>query len=81
MKVQVEMRAFQNGVIREVTIPDAAWMDAHSVFAQCELAFYYGQNEIQNVPGRCSVSVGDVVRIAPDSLYRVEMVGFQKIGD
>lgn len=69
-------------VIRNVDIPDvpnlASWTDQK----MAETVFHYGQNDFQNVPGRCSVSVGDVIEI-PDGakfrLLRVAMSGFEPI--
>ena len=44
--------------IRQVNVPDDEWNDSPSPL---DLVFYYGQNDVQPVPDRCSVSMGDVI--------------------
>lgn len=36
-----------------------------------------GQNEVQNVPRTCSVSIGDVVELPDKSLHRIATEGFR----
>jgi hypothetical protein len=73
---EVEMHAFQNGIIRIVRVPldELDGIPAHDL----ERIFYWGQNDFQNVAGRCSVSVGDVVRINGDR-WRVDLTGWTKV--
>lgn len=72
MHVLVHMLAFQAGLIREVSIPGEA-LDTigTSKRAVLDLAFMYGQNDMQPVADRCSVSVGDVIE--HESEYHVVM--------
>lgn len=86
---KVYLCAFQGGVVRNVETPDI--QVGGSVEDQTNkilsTAYHYGQNEIQNVPGRCSVSVGDIIELpTPPSggqwrprTYRVDSVGFSSI--
>lgn len=84
MKIIVHMLAFHdytpdNEVLREVEIPDDEWDNAGDCNAQLGLVFYYGQNDFQPVPNRCSVSVGDVIELPGSSLFLVCGVGFRHI--
>lgn len=63
-------------VIREVNVPDEELTE--NVGLNLELIFKYGQNDFQNVPGRCSVSVGDVIEYN-DELIVVCGIGFKKL--
>lgn len=75
MKYEVEMQAFQDGVIREVNVPDDELKpgdEEHNL----ELIFKYGQNDFQPVRGRCSVSVDDVIRYE-GKRFGVVGVGFK----
>ena len=58
MIVNVLMLAHMDGEIRQVNVPDDEWNDSPSPL---DLVFYYGQNDVQPVPDRCSVSMGDVI--------------------
>jgi hypothetical protein len=73
--IQVEMWAFQNGVIREVRIPDEACGSADEML---NAVYHFGQNDIQPVEGRCSVSVGDVILLDGER-YLVMVCGFTKM--
>ena len=73
---EVEMRAFQEGVIRKVLVPTKELNgDPHH---DLERVFYYGQNDFQPVADRCSVSMGDVVRYKGQRWY-CSMVGWQQL--
>jgi hypothetical protein len=63
-------------VIREVKVPDEELSE--NVGSNLELIFKYGQNDFQNVPGRCSVSVGDVIEYGHE-LIVVCGIGFKKL--
>jgi hypothetical protein len=73
---EVEMLAFQGGLIRRVRVPEDELdgVPAHDL----ERIFYWGQNDFQPVAERCSVSMGDVVRYNGDR-WLCAMVGFQKL--
>ena len=72
----VELRAFQHGATRIVTVPDASLTD--DIDQNLEEIFRLGQNDFQNVPGRCSVSKGDIIHYYNER-YIVNSVGFTKI--
>lgn len=59
MVVMVRMLAFMDGELRPVTIPDEE-CQGKSVEELLGVVYYYGQNDFQPIPKRCSVSVGDV---------------------
>ena len=61
MIFEVQMLAFMDGEIRRVNVPDSEVTG--NVPLDLERIFYYGQNHFQPVKGRCSVSVGDVVKV------------------
>lgn len=65
---------------RRVVIPMDIWRKAENVEQKLELVFHFGQNDTQNVPGCYSVSMGDVVRMPDTTRYRVDGVGFTKLG-
>jgi hypothetical protein len=75
---EVEMLAFSRGdpEIRIVKVPSSELngIPEHDL----ERVFYWGQNDFQQVSRRCSVSMGDVVRMDGER-WRVEMCGFVKI--
>jgi hypothetical protein len=73
---EVEMHAFQNGVIREVRVPEDRLTG--DLDQDLEEIFRLGQNDFQPVPGRCSVSCDDVIRYR-GARYRVAPVGFELI--
>ena len=66
MIVVVRMLAFGDGELRPVNVPDAE-VDGLDTMSVLEKVWHYGQNDIQPVEDRYSVSVGDVV------LYRGEL--------
>jgi len=74
---EVELNAFQDGVIRIVRVPQDQ-LDGDPMH-DLEQIFYWGQNDFQPVKDRCSVSMGDVVRYR-DERWLCAMVGFQKVG-
>ena len=76
MKFTVELRAFQHGIHRIVDVPDL--LLTGNVDEDLEQIFYFGQNDFQNVPGRCSVSKDDVIQYN-NLRYIVKGVGFQVI--
>lgn len=76
MKFEVELNMFQNGVIRVVNVPKRALNG--KLEHDLDQVFYYGQNDIQPVPARCSVSAGDVIRYH-GARYLIETVGFKKL--
>lgn len=76
-KFEVEMNAFQDGVIREVQVPKEE-LAPNDIDQNLEKIFYYGQNDFQPVEGRCSVSMGDVIRFN-GSRYEVAMFGFEEV--
>jgi hypothetical protein len=77
MIFEVEMNAFQDGLIREVKV-DPQEMAPNDLDQNLEQIFYYGQNDFQPVEGRCSVSVGDVIRFN-GSRFLVKGVGFKEV--
>lgn len=79
-KFNVRMLAFEDdGVIRQVDVPDDKVVLTKSHLELLELIFYYGQNDFQ--PQQvCSVSMGDVAEIG-DKFYRCEAVGWKEISD
>jgi len=76
MKFTVELRAFQHGALRIVDVPDR--LLTGNVDQDLEQIYYFGQNDFQNVPGRCSVSKDDVIQYNK-LRYLVKGVGFQVI--
>ncbi len=77
MIFKVRMLAFHGqNLIREVNVPDEKVVD--NVERMLDLIYYYGQNEIQNVPRICSLSVGDCIEYK-DELYFVASDGFTKV--
>lgn len=83
MKFIVHMLAFHdytpdNEVLREVDVPDNEVATAPSFDQILELVFEYGQNDHQPVPGRCSVSVGDVIEHC-NNFFLVCVAGFCEI--
>jgi hypothetical protein len=74
MRIWVRMLAFhETGTIREVEIPDGVIAE-HVLSA----VFAHGQNDVQSVAGRCSVSVGDVIDYGGRH-YIVAPVGFREL--
>lgn len=89
MLIDVEMLAFMDGEVRTVDVPDYEWQEACKLDAEMRTGmpnaalgqvFWYGQNEMQNVPGMCSVSVGDVA-IVDGQFFRVDSIGFSHMGE
>lgn len=71
------MLAFEDGVVRQVEVPDDKVILTKSHLDLLELIFFNGQNDFQ--PQQvCSVSVGDVAEIG-DKFYRCEIVGWKEI--
>lgn len=68
MIVRVFMLANQptEGVIRRVSIPDDTLPEN-----VLDATFKWGQNDFQNVPGVCSVSMGDVIWLHRDEFDKV----------
>lgn len=56
---KVYLCAFQGGIVRNVEVPDEELIGNGA--DRLERIFHWGQNIHQNVVGRCSVSVGDIV--------------------
>ena len=78
MVYKVEMWAFCNGAVREVTIEGKTDLVADELVPQLlEEIFYWGQNEVQD-QAMFSVSVGDVARIG-DDLWLCCSVGWKKL--
>jgi hypothetical protein len=85
--IDVVVQGFMVGEVRTVDVPDHEWQEACKLDAQArsgmpsaalEKVFYYGQNDVQNVAQRCSVSVGDAICI-DGKLFRVDGVGFSRM--
>ena len=74
----VELRAFQHGATRIVNVPDANLTT--ETIENLEEIYRLGQNDFQNVPGRCSVSKGDIIQYY-DERYVVDSVGFTRISN
>ena len=73
---EVEMRAFQAGVIRPVRVPSRELTG--EMVHDLERVFYWGQNDFQPVAGRCSVSCGDVIRFDGNRFW-VAPMGFEQL--
>lgn len=73
--VTVEMLAFMEGEQRPVKLPEKPTGD---VMGTLEKVYYYGQNEVQPIADRCSVSVGDVIHLGAEK-YLVCPLGFYKL--
>jgi len=76
MKISVEQFKFNKGEIREVEIPNGE-IDGN-LNHDLDLVFHYGQNDILRVPGKPSVSVGDVIDWYGRK-YAVIGIGFEDI--
>lgn len=63
-------------LIRPVKVPDSELRK--NLAGNLELIFKYGQNDIQPVQNRCSVSVTDVIEYC-NKLYVVCSIGFKEI--
>jgi len=63
---------------RIVRIPAKQFAEA-DVTGKCELAFYYGQNDVQPLR-QCSVSVGDVI-VLDEGFFMCLPCGFTKLDD
>lgn len=72
VRFQVEMRAFMNGALRPVDVPNCDVTGDPTL--DLSTIYHYGQNDVQPLP-MCSVSVGDVIRFGAVS-YVVEPFGF-----
>ena len=73
---EVELRAFKQGQIRQVEVPDKELVGKNDLGA-LELIFKYGQNDFQpmQLP---SVSMGDIVRYG-GKRHLVLGVGFSEV--
>jgi hypothetical protein len=75
-KFEVEMHAFQKGIIRYVYVPSKDLNgDAER---DLEHVFYWGQNDFQPMRRRCSVSMGDIARYNGQR-WLCAMVGWELI--
>lgn len=72
MKFKVEMLAFGEGQIREVTIPEGE-------NATLDTIYYYGQNDFQPLE-HPSVSMGDVINF-DNKKWLVAGIGFTEMTD
>ena len=90
MIFKVYLTAFQDGACRRVRVPNADLCEwSRTKWEQyLDVIFHYGQNDVQNLWKRCSVSCGDVIEIekgAPSygdkhgGYYLVKPVGFARI--
>lgn len=77
MVFQVRLEAFQNGAVRDVEVPDEE-IDGASNTSLLDLVYHYGQNDIQPVKDRCSVSMGDVI-VFDNEEWKVEAFGFSVV--
>lgn len=80
MIIPVKMLAFMDGEIRNVVLPDTfvGAITPENTTTILDRVFYYGQNDFQPVPKRCSVSVGDVAEINGE-FWLCAFVGWIKI--
>ena len=74
----VYMLAFQSvEVVRPVEVDLPSGCEVEDLL---DLVYHNGQNEVQPVPGCCSVSVGDVVEVVPlVDYFVVEPGGFKRL--
>lgn len=72
---EVEMNAYQGGVIRKVKVPIAD-ITEDNVEHSLERIFFWGQNDFQPQKDRYSVSAGDVIRYKGDR-YLIKMIGYE----
>ena len=81
MIVRVHMLAFHEpGKTRLVHVPNAK--DYFGRDELLEAVFHHGQNEVQPISNRCSVSVGDVIELPLGGqvvFYRVTREGFEMV--
>lgn len=66
--------------VRVVDVPDSelgTLLNDGKVRDVLNLIYRYGQNDIQRVEGRCSLSVGDKVEIPGHGWFRVDSLGFE----
>lgn len=75
MIFRAELWAFQKGAIRKISVPDELLCGIPE--KDLEKVFYYGQNEVQPVARRCSLSVGDVIQYKGRK-YQVKACGFEE---
>jgi hypothetical protein len=83
---EVEMNAFMDGQIREVTVPWETFETLETTEQVLEAVFKWGQNDYQP-QDMCSVSMGDVIRLSGFDRrgvevierYEVAMFGFDKL--
>lgn len=70
------MTAFMDGCCRQVAVPDNECSD--NLNSMLDRIYHWGQNEVQPVHDRCSVSAGDTIEYQ-NNLYIVLLAGFSKI--
>lgn len=75
--MQVKVHILVSEQVRMVEIPDSA--ARLSPQQQWEVAFVYGQNEYQVIPGCPSVSVDDVIETDTGEFWRILGVGFEQL--
>ncbi len=75
MNFNVQLRAFQGGIVRTVNVPDVKLTGETN--KDLDLIFKYGQNDFQPIYGKCSVSAGDLIEYNGE-FYLIEMIGFTK---
>ena len=81
MIFNVQLLAFMEGDVRPVIVPNdevPIKQDSEHIAYLLERIFYWGQNDFQAVPGRCSVSVGDVAEVY-GKFYIVRDIGWAEI--
>jgi hypothetical protein len=75
----VRMLAFHGPhTVRQVDIPSkyVECMDQNDLL---DWIYKYGQNDFQQIPNICSVSVGDVIELPNGENYMITSVGFRKL--
>lgn len=75
-KYKVALVGFQSFDTREVEVPDSVkYATTRDIL---EFIFQYGQNDLQPIKNKRSVSSGDVIFFG-DKLYKVDNIGFSEI--
>lgn len=75
MIFEVEMTMFQDGIIRNVEVPDS---ELSGTEKDLDLIFHYGQNDFQPDRQRVSVSAGDVIRLR-GKRYLILFLGYEEL--
>ena len=84
--IRVRMVAFHqpdqdgNVVIREVQVPLSQWRQCRHQDDELSLVFHNGQNDVQTIEGRSSVSCGDVIEL-DDKLFIVAPMSFDEMSE